>query len=52
MSRRPGRILASHVTPLPRPRAVQDLHRPELVELKWRIWRTIEAEVRQSMSVA
>jgi NitT/TauT family transport system ATP-binding protein len=46
MSRRPGKILEQHRVPLTRPRAPQDITRPEAADLKWRIWKTLQAEGR------
>ena len=44
MSRRPGRILEEHKVPLSRPRVPQDITRPEVTRLKWRIWKTLQTE--------
>jgi NitT/TauT family transport system ATP-binding protein len=46
MSRRPGKILEEHKVPLSRPRAPQDITRKEVIDLKWRIWNTLQAEGR------
>ncbi len=50
MSGRPGRILEDVVVPLPRPR---DPQRDEntLREMTWRIWKHLEQEVRDGMTV-
>ena len=50
MSRRPGRFLESHESPLPRPRSPHDLDRMEMIDLKWSVWKTIETEVRATMA--
>jgi NitT/TauT family transport system ATP-binding protein len=44
MSGRPGKILEEHRVPLSRPRAPQDIAHPDVTKLKWRIWKTIQAE--------
>jgi NitT/TauT family transport system ATP-binding protein len=44
MSRRPGRILEEHKVPLSRPRKPQDITRPEVTRLKWRIWKILQKE--------
>jgi len=46
MSRRPGRILEEYRVPLSRPRALQDMTRPEAADLKWKIWKTIQSEAQ------
>lgn len=51
MSGRPGRILEEIPIPLGRPRSMEDLANPEISELKWHVWRLIEAEVRKGLSL-
>jgi NitT/TauT family transport system ATP-binding protein len=46
MSRRPGRILEEYRVPLRRPRTPHSADRQEAVSLKWKIWKTIQAEVQ------
>jgi NitT/TauT family transport system ATP-binding protein len=46
MSRRPGKILEEHRVPLSRPRTPQDITRPEVSDLKWRIWKTLQSEAQ------
>ena len=51
LSGRPGSLRADIPIPLPRPRQFTDLNRPEVVELYWRIWKMIEAEVRKDLGI-
>jgi len=51
LSGRPGRILESLVVPLPRPRALREVDRPEVSELKWHVWTVLEREVRGSLGL-
>jgi NitT/TauT family transport system ATP-binding protein len=51
MSGRPGRILETLAVPLPRPRDLRSLERPEIGELKWHVWRLLEREVRGSLGI-
>ena len=51
LSGRPGSLRADIPIPLPRPRQLTDLNRPEVVELYWRIWKMIEAEVRKDLGI-
>ena len=51
MSGRPGCICEDIPIDLPRPRALRDKGRPEVVELTWRIWGMLEDEVRRSLQV-
>lgn len=50
MSRRPGRLLAEYAVPFARPRTLQNLNQPEVLDLKWKIWQIIEVEVRQALT--
>jgi NitT/TauT family transport system ATP-binding protein len=51
MSGRPGRIQEEITIPLSRPRDLRDREQREVREIKWHIWKAIEAEVRQSLSL-
>jgi NitT/TauT family transport system ATP-binding protein len=51
MSGRPGSLRADLSIPLQRPRQLTDLNRPEVVELYWKIWKMIEAEVRKELGI-
>jgi NitT/TauT family transport system ATP-binding protein len=51
LSGRPGSLRANLSIPLPRPRQLTDLNRPEVVELYWEIWKMIEAEVRKELGI-
>ncbi len=50
MSGRPGRIQADLRVPLGRPRDVSMLGQADLTEMKWRIWKMLESDVRQSLA--
>jgi len=52
MSGRPGTILEEIPIPLPRPRDLLSLDRPEVGALKWRVWNLLKAEVRTSLGVS
>lgn len=47
MTGRPGHILREIKVPLRRPREISDKDRPEIVDIKWDIWKALEKEVRQ-----
>ena len=49
LSGRPARVIEEVVIPLGRPRSLPDRDRPEVVDLKWKIWKTLEAEVRNTL---
>jgi len=49
LSGRPGRVLEDVAVPLGRPRSLHDRDRPEVIDLKWKIWRTLETEVRKTL---
>ncbi len=51
MSGRPGRIREEIQVPLGRPRNLSDRERPEVVEVKLRIWGMLEDEVRQGLEM-
>ena len=51
LSGRPGSLRADIPIPLPRPRQLTDLNRPEVVELFWQIWKMNEAEVRKELGI-
>jgi NitT/TauT family transport system ATP-binding protein len=46
LSSRPGRILEELRVPLPRPRVLGGRSYPQVEELRWRIWKLLEPEVR------
>lgn len=50
LSGRPARILEDVAVPLARPRGLSDRDRPEVLDLKWKIWKTLETEVRNTLS--
>jgi ABC-type nitrate/sulfonate/bicarbonate transport system ATPase subunit len=50
MSGAPGRIVESLSVPMQRPRGEGPALRPELAQLQARIWRMLEAEVRDRAS--
>ncbi len=52
MTGRPGRIREEIPIPLERPRDFQNKMAPQLTEIKWHIWKMLEAQVRQSLSLA
>jgi NitT/TauT family transport system ATP-binding protein len=49
MSGHPGRIREEIVIPLSRPRTYLDEERPEIVQIRWHIWRILEDEVKKSL---
>lgn len=51
MTGRPARIQAEIPVSLPRPRDLQDSNSAFLAEMKWRIWKMLETQVRQSLSI-
>ncbi len=51
MSGHPSRIREEIRIPLGRPRDLHDREQIEVKEIKWHIWKAIEAEVRQSLNV-
>lgn len=51
MSGQPARIREEIDVPLERPRKRTDSDRQEITELKWHIWKMLEQEVRESLTV-
>jgi NitT/TauT family transport system ATP-binding protein len=51
MSGRPGSIQADIAIDLPRPREIIGRDQPAVEAIRWRIWKMIEAEVRQDLKV-
>ena len=51
MSGRPGSILADISISLPRPRHRADRDHPDVVKLRWRIWKMIEYEVLRELGM-
>jgi NitT/TauT family transport system ATP-binding protein len=51
MSGRPGKIRSIFNIPLPRPRDLKDIEKPEIEAIFWRIWKMIEADVREEMKI-
>jgi NitT/TauT family transport system ATP-binding protein len=51
MSGRPGRIREEITVPLPRPRELRAVDLPEVAEIRWRIWRTLQEEVRENLCI-
>jgi NitT/TauT family transport system ATP-binding protein len=49
MTGRPGSIREEIPIPLPRPRALSAKEQPEVMEIKWHIWKMLEDEVRKSL---
>lgn len=49
MTGRPGRIYRDIPIPFKRPRNLLDREYPGVRELKWQIWKMLEADVRQSL---
>ena len=49
MTGRPGRIREEIPIPLPRPRDLSASEQPEVMEIKWHIWKMLEEEVRESL---
>ena len=52
MTGRPGRIRDAIEIPLPRPRELTSREPAEVSEIKWRIWKQLEDEVRASLAMA
>ncbi len=50
MTGRPGRIRDEIEIDLPRPRELRVFERPEIGEIRWRIWKILEEEVRESLA--
>lgn len=50
MSGRPGRIREEMAVPFDRPRDLTGRAHPELEELKWRIWKMLEQEVKSQLA--
>jgi NitT/TauT family transport system ATP-binding protein len=51
MSGRPGSIIDDIPILLPRPRRLADHDLPEVVELRWKVWKMIEGEVRRELGM-
>lgn len=51
MTGRPGRIQAEITIPLKRPRALTAQDQPEVTEIKWRIWKMLENEIREGLNI-
>jgi NitT/TauT family transport system ATP-binding protein len=49
MTGRPGSIREEIPIPLPRPRDLSASEQPEVMEIKWHIWKMLEEEVRKSL---
>lgn len=49
MTGRPGRIREEIPIPLGRPRDMLSVERPDVMEIKWHIWKILEDEVRRSL---
>jgi NitT/TauT family transport system ATP-binding protein len=49
MTGRPGSIREEIPIPLPRPRALSAREQPEVMEIKWHIWKMLEDEVRKTL---
>lgn len=52
MTGRPGRILAEIPVPLSRPRQLNDIDRSEIQELKSHIWKMLEPQVRENLTLS
>lgn len=52
MTGRPGRILAEIPVPLSRPRQLDDIDRSEIQELKSHIWKMLEPQVRENLTLS
>lgn len=52
MTDRPGRIQHDIKIPLARPRDLSADLTPEIKKIKWRIWKSLEREVRKELSLA
>lgn len=51
MSGRPGRVLEEITIPLERPRNLTARDRPDVVEVKWHIWKMLEDQVRRDLKI-
>ena len=51
MTGRPGRIQEEIMVPLDRPRALAAQDQPEITEIKWRIWKMLENDIRKGLSI-
>ncbi len=51
MSGRPGSIREEILVPLPRPRELRGIDRPEVTEMKWHVWDLLKSEVQESLAV-
>ncbi|MBN1314244.1 MAG: ABC transporter ATP-binding protein [Anaerolineales bacterium] len=49
MTGRPGRIREEISIPLARPRNLSAKEQPEVMEIKWQIWKMLEEEVKKSL---
>ena len=49
MSGHPGHIRQDIAIPLGRPRDLRDRDQPEVRQIRWHIWKTIEADVREDL---
>lgn len=49
MTGRPGSIREEIPIPLPRPRDLSASEQPEVMEIKWHIWKMLKEEVRKSL---
>ena len=49
MTGRPGRVREEIPIPLARPRDLSNIGRPDITEIIWHIWKTVEDEVRRSL---
>ena len=52
MTGRPGRIRADIAIPIERPRGLTFRDHPELIEIKWQIWKMLKDEVRKELKIA
>jgi NitT/TauT family transport system ATP-binding protein len=52
MSGRPGRILHDLPISLERPRLPDGSLHPQISEIRWQIWKMLEADVRQELHIA
>jgi NitT/TauT family transport system ATP-binding protein len=51
MSERPGRIQAAIDIPIPRPRDLTQKDDPKFLEIRWKIWKLLEKEVREDIKI-
>ena len=51
MSGRPGRIRQEFPVPLGRPRDLSASDHPEVIGIKWSIWKLLEDEVRKGLQI-